>query len=173
MPLQRIDVNLPDDALTVSWELPHPRQTVWRHLQNPETLTEWLGRPLVFDTRIGGEIIIDHADDYLCRSEVLSFTEFESALSWKFPDEPSSRISLRLTTAESAERPENAEVSMETATILTLGHLGLGPLIDSYATGWLTHLTFFESSLNGSPLPSSQFWPLCTTVDRLIENHRN
>lgn len=173
MPLRRLDVNLPDDALTVSWELPHPRETVWSHLQNPETLREWLGRPLVFDTRIGGEIIIDHADDYLCRSEVLSVSEFESALSWTFPDEPSSRISLSLSAADPTERTEDVEVAAENATVLTLEHFGLGPLIESYATGWLTHLTFFEASLNGTPLPDSQFWPLCATVDRLIENHRN
>lgn len=174
MPLRRLDIGRPEDVLTLTWALAHPRETICRYLRTPEKLAEWLGRPLAFDPQVGGEIIVDHADDYLCRCEVLSASESAAELSWTFPDEPSSRISLRLAGDDAAELAEDALLSddaekpVANASVLTLQHRGLGPLIDSYATGWLTHLTYFEASVGGSPLPFSQFWTLCATFDALL-----
>lgn len=151
------------DVLTIGWSLPHSPSAVWRHLQDPDKLDEWLGRAQSFDPRIGGEIVVDHGDGYVCRSEVLT-PPFPHGveLSWKFPDEPETRLSL--TTVESAE-----DTGQHEATTLVLKHVGLGSLIDSYASGWMTHLTYCEASLYGRPIPSDQFWSLCATFAHLHE----
>lgn len=197
MPVTQLDPDRSTDCLTIAWQLPASADAVWAHLQSVETISEWLGRPLVFDTRLGGEIIIDHADSYLCRSEVLAIggdgadggwgggdaVEHSAELSWSFPDEPTSRIAVTVSTTEESEGRGPAAVPEQNATapaaesqpsaMLILRHRGLGDLIDSYATGWLAHLSYFEASLAGTPLPQSQFWPLCATFDRLVEERRN
>lgn len=211
MPVTQLDPDRSTDCLTIAWQLPASAEAVWAHLQNVDSISEWLGRPLVFDTRLGGEIIIDHADSYLCRSEVLAIggdgaagdrsggdpagrggagqggagdaVEHSAELSWSFPDEPTSRIAVAVSTIEEAEgrAPEAVPeqngtapaAESEPSAMLILRHRGLGDLIDSYATGWLTHLSYFEASLAGTPLPQSQFWPLCATFDRLVEERRS
>lgn len=223
MPVTQLDPDRSTDCLTIAWLLPASADAVWAHLQNVETISEWLGRPLVFDSRLGGEIIIDHADSYLCRSEVLAIggqgadrdrggagdrvggdgagqeraghdgadgdrsggdaVEHSAELSWSFPDEPTSRIAVTVSTTEESEGRGPAAVPERNGTapaaesqpsaMLILRHRGLGDLIDSYATGWLTHLSYFEASLAGTPLPQSQFWPLCATFDRLVEERRS
>lgn len=185
MPLRELSADSSADTLTIAWELPASPETVWAHLQNVETMSEWLGRPLTFDSRVGGEIIIDHDDSYLCRSEVLTVDGHSAELTWSFPDEPTSRVAVTVTAAApptdrgpapQAAEAQNAEPRTADAppaanapSVLVLRHAGLGDLIDSYRTGWIAHLSFFEASLAGTPLPSSQFWPLCATVDRLLE----
>lgn len=192
MPVIQIDPDRSADCLTIGWRLPAGADAVWAHLQDVDALSEWLGRPLTFDSRLGGEIIVDHADSYLCRSEVLAIDGHSAELTWSFPDEPTSRISVAVAagdlSGEGVEGPSadgtstsgtsadgtsasgrSADGGDEKApSVLTLRHLGLGDLIDSYATGWLTHLSFFEASLAGTPLPWEQFWPLCETFDRLL-----
>lgn len=151
------------DVLTIEWSLPRSPSLVWRHLKDPDKLDEWLGRPLSFDARVGGEIVVDHDDGYLCRSEILSSPRPHCAeLSWEFPDEPATR--LWLSTFEVADVTGQHE-----STTLVLKHMGLGSLIDSYVSGWMTHLTYFEASLSGTPLPSGQFWSLCATYAHLHE----
>lgn len=178
MPVTQLDPDRTADSLTIGWRLPAAPAAVWSHLQDVDALGEWLGRPLTFDSRVGGEIIVDHADSYLCRSEVLSIGEHSAELTWSFPDEPTSRIAVAVTGADlggGLGRDLGGEGSPadggdeEAASVLTLRHRGLGDLIDSYATGWLTHLSFFEASLAGTPLPWEQFWPLCETFDRLLD----
>lgn len=206
MPLRGIEIDRVADSLTVAWALPSAPTDVWRHLQNVESLDEWLGRPLVFSTEVGGEIIIDHADSYLCRSEILTIDDFAVEATWSFPDEPTTRIAIQLAEAtadcsneadgfastevtteaidQTASKTADETVTeaaaadgapardeAESSTTLVLRHDGLGSLIDSYATGWCTHLTFFEASLAGVPIPGSQFWPLCTTFDQLLAPH--
>ncbi|MCM1011328.1 SRPBCC domain-containing protein [Brevibacterium sp. XM4083] len=186
MPLRELSADSSADTLTIAWELPASPETVWAHLQNIETMSEWLGRPLTFDSRVGGEIIIDHDDSYLCRSEVLAVDGHSAELTWSFPDEPTSRVAVSVTAelppTDRGRAPRDAEASTaevgaaeantsaaDAPSVLVLRHAGLGDLIDSYRTGWIAHLSFFEASLAGTPLPSSQFWPLCATVDRLLE----
>lgn len=185
MPLRELSADSSANTLTIAWELPASPETVWAHLQNVETMSEWLGRPLTFDSRVGGEIIIDHADSYLCRSEVLTVDGHSAELTWSFPDEPTSRVAVTVTAAatptdrgpapqaaeaqNAAARTADAPPAADAPSVLVLRHAGLGDLIDSYRTGWIAHLSFFEASLGGAPLPSSQFWPLCSTVDRLLE----
>lgn len=217
MPVTQLDPDRSTDCLTIAWRLPASADAVWAHLQNVETISEWLGRPLVFDTRLGGEIIIDHADSYLCRSEVLAIggkgadgdrvdgdrpaqeragqdgadgdrvggaaVEHSAELSWSFPDEPTSRIAVAVSTTDHLEGRGLDAVPEQNATapaaesqptaMLILRHRGLGDLIYSYATGWLAHLSYLEASLAGAPLPQSQFWPLCATFDRLVAERRS
>lgn len=157
------------DVLTIEWSLLHAQSSAWRHLTDAETVHEWLGQPKTFDARVGGEIIVDHDDGYLCRSNVLSATHdgpshtSTAELSWEFPDEPPSRQSL--STFDTDDRARNTSIGA--ASALVLQHSGLGELIDSYAHGWLTHLIYFEASLSGPPLPPSQFWPLFATFEQL------
>lgn len=169
--LTNCHVDRPSDVLTIGWALPQTQPSVWKHLTAPDTLTEWLGQPNTFDTRVGGEIIVDHDDGYLCRSEVLSVThdDFPShtgsvELSWEFPDEPPSRLSLRIFDSKSGS---SDGTSYTPSTGLVLQHFGLGTLNDSDAAGWLTHLTDFEASLGSTPLPPEQFWDLCATFEQL------
>lgn len=163
-------VDRPADVLTIEWSLPHAQSSAWRHLTDAETVHEWLGQPETFDARVGGEIVVDHDDGYLCRSKILSVTHDDgpsrtstAELSWEFPDEPPSRLSL--STFDTDDRAGNTSIGA--ASALVLQHSGLGEFIDSYAHGWLTHLIYFEASLSGPPLPPSQFWPLFATFEQL------
>lgn len=172
--LTNCHVDRPGDVVTIGWSLPQTQSSVSTHLSSPENLHEWLGRPTTFDARVGGEIIVDHDDGYLCHSEVLSVAHGDGPsnagsveLSWKFPDEPPSRVSLRIfdTVSGSAD-----DTNQHPSTGLVLEHFGLGTLIDSYVAGWLTHLTYFEASLEGRPLPAGQFWALCATFEHLRDS---
>lgn len=169
--LTNCNVERAGDVLTIEWSLPHAQSSVWKHLTDPKTLNEWLGRPMTFEARAGGEIIVDHDDGYLCRSEVLSVSHDHGTthassveLSWEFPDEPASRLSLRISDTDSGD---DDGASNNPSTGLVLQHCGLGSLIGSYVAGWLTHLTYFEASLGATPLPPGQFWALCATLERL------
>lgn len=170
MPMKSIEIDDPADQLTVMWFLLATQTMVTNHLKDPAKLPEWLGRSAVFDLRIGGEVIVDHDDGYLCRSEVLSASRGDESLavdlSWEFPDEPRSRLSLR--TANLTDEPMT-----DGLTALTLEHSDLGTLKKSYAAGWLTHLTYFEASLSGTPLPSHEFWNICATFEKLMEDTLN
>ncbi|RAE63533.1 hypothetical protein DN540_34290, partial [Burkholderia multivorans] len=72
MPVIQIDPDRSADCLTIGWRLPAGADAVWAHLQDVDALSEWPGRPLTFDSRLGGEIIGDPADSYPCRLGVLS-----------------------------------------------------------------------------------------------------
>lgn len=169
--LTNFHVDRPADVLTIGWSLPQAQPSVWTHLTTPENLHEWLGRPTTFEARVGGEIIVDHDDGYLCRSEVLSAVPYDGPshtssveLSWEFPDELPSRLSLRIFDTDDGPDEGNRHSS---STGLDLQHFGLGTLIDSYLAGWLTHLTYFEASLGATPLPPRRFWDLCATFEQL------
>jgi hypothetical protein len=57
----------------------------------------------------------------------------------------------------------------EPRDILTFGHPDPGELRDSYAGGWVANFTFLETSLNGTPLPITEFWNLHATIVALGE----
>lgn len=165
MPLHAVTADQSADTLTVEWSLSAAPLTVWRHLADPERIGEWLGDPITFDTKRGGMIEISHgggarADDgkgLICSSEVLSLRAGRSiAATWQFPDEPLTLVSLHTSAADDDE-----------TSILTLHHSGLGGLKDSYRPGWLTHLSYFEASLDGHRLPDDEFWHLHDTFARM------
>lgn len=149
-----------DGDLTFTWSVPAARADVWECLVSSARMAEWLGTPTVFDLRPGGELVVDHGDGYLCRSRITDFREgIQLSLTWNFPDEPETIVTFSL------QEPATA------GSDLVLEHRRLGSLIDSYRTGWLTHLTFFEASLLGEPIPTSQFWNINSTFDHLGAEH--
>lgn len=154
MPLQQREIDEAQDTLTIAWSLAKPASAVWTHLTDPARLTEWLGDPQTFDARPGGEIRIDHGDGYVCRSIVkrVEPADYLFGVTWQFPDEHPTLVEVRI------------QPSADATSVLTLRHYDLGELRDSYADGWVTHLTFFEASLNGTPLPVTEFWNLHATI---------
>lgn len=153
MPLSTVSTD--DGGLVVVWSLSAPARAVWGGFDDPAMLSQWLGQSIECDVRPGGSLVVDHGEGYLSRSAV---TEAEQphrlAMTWKFPDEPESRIAVEF-------RPSDA------GTVVSLEHHGLGDLVGSYGPGWITHLTFLEAAVAGVPIPTSQFWTLHATIESL------
>ncbi|WP_341392759.1 SRPBCC domain-containing protein [Arthrobacter sp. G119Y2] len=153
MPLNSVSTD--NDVLAISWSFPVPVESVWAGFKDPEVLSRWLGRPLEWDITVGGTLVVDHGEGCTSRSIV---TEADSqrglSMTWEFPDEPDSRITVMFGS-------EGAGTGMD------LAHYDLGDLMNSYAPGWMTHLTYLEAAVSGAPLPSSQFWPLHSTFETL------
>lgn len=153
MPLTSISTD--NDVLAISWFFAVPPESVWSGFQDRETVSLWLGSPAEWDVTAGGNLVVDHGEGYISRSIV---TEADSphrlSLTWEFPDEPDSRITITL-------HPEEAGSRMDFA------HHELGGLMNSYGPGWITHLSYLEAALNGAPVPLSQFWPLHGTFEAL------
>lgn len=165
MPLHAVTADQSADTLSIEWSLSATPLAVWTHLADRTRIGEWLGEAIIFDTRRGGTIEIahgratdpGHGRELVCTSEVLSLRIGRSiAATWQFPDEPLTLVSLHTSIVD------------EETSMLTLQHSGLGPLKDSYGPGWLTHLSYFEASLDGHPLPDDEFWHLHETFARLI-----
>lgn len=129
--------------------------SVWAGFEDRELLSRWLGRPLECEVAVGGALVVDHGEGYISRSVVTEADpQRRLSMTWEFPDEPDSRISVTL-------RPEPAGTGMDFV------HHDLGDLMNSYGPGWVTHLTYLEAAITGAPLPASQFWPLHATFERL------
>lgn len=106
-------------------------------------------------------MVVDHGDGYLCESRISALEPgAQLAMTWKFPDEPETRVSIDLG-------------STDGGCALVLSHHGLGDLIGSYADGWPVHLSYLEASALGDPLPASQFWNLHATMAELSGQVRN
>lgn len=149
-------------VVCLTWRLSTRPAAVWRHLTDVDRLPEWLGRRQDGSFTVGDHLVVDHGDGYLCRSDVLVAQDGRSlAMSWQFPDEPPSRVTIELETVLPDESMPDG------ATDLHLEHHELADLAGSYLPGWITHLTYFEASLHGEPLPTGSFWRLYETHDRL------
>lgn len=149
------------DDLTFEWSLDAPAEKVWEHLTNPQHLPQWLGIPLEVSKNVGGEIRIQHAPDYVCTSIVKKCDRaaFRFEASWEFPDERGTTVEVWLSPVLQDEGQD--------ATVLNLRHLGLAQLRDSYLQGWAAHLTYFEASLAGTPLPPAEFWDVYAAYGEL------
>ena len=156
MPFSEMHTQAPD-VLSIRWRLNVSPGRGLDHLTDPRHLGEWLGEPLKFEREIGGEVRVDHGDGYVCRSVIHAADGSGFACSWKFPDEHETRIEVRFV-AEGGDR-----------SILELRHVGLAELRASYVPGWMTHLTFFEASVEGAPIPPGQFWNLHGSFAGLAE----
>lgn len=154
------------DGIVVAWELPRPATEAWQHLTSRQHLQQWLGRLVSGALDEGQTVVVDHGEGYLCTS-LVDRVEPGRALgvSWDFPDEPTSH--LLVTLEEPAEPAVPAAEPAVTGCRLTLRHTGLGEHGTSYLPGWITHLTYLEASLAGTPLPPEAFWPLCATLQSL------
>ena len=155
VPMPLTSISTDNDVLAFSWFFASPAESVWAGFQDWDTLSQWLGRPIEVDLKAGGTLVVDHGEGYTSRSVV---TEADSpsrlSMTWEFPDEPQSRITLTLS-------PEGAGSRMD------FEHHDLGDLRNSYGPGWITHLSYLEAAVSGTPLPSSQFWPLHATFAML------
>lgn len=153
MPLTSISTD--NEFLAISWSFDVPLESVWAGFEDREMLSRWLGRPIEWNVAAGGTLVVDHGEGYISRSVV---TEADPprrlSMTWQFPDEPDSRITIVLHHAEAGTRMDFA-------------HYDLGDLMQSYGPGWVTHLTYLEAAVSGTPIPSSQFWPLHATFETL------
>lgn len=149
MPLTLLQTD--ESFLRLEWSVYASTSRAWGQLTESSYLKQWLGELVHGAVASGASFIVDHGDGYHCTSSVVDY-EVERTLSytWKFPDEPATKVSWSLS-------------SFDGQTKLTLTHSGLSKLLASYRDGWLVHLTFLEASALGTPLPAKMFWNLHST----------
>ena len=158
MPLVSRHIDVHHDVLTIVWDVNRPVSEVWEHLLDPYCLNEWLGMPKQVDCASGNTIKVDHGCNYVCQS-IMHKVDHEAHVlngTWQFPDEHQTQVAV----AVAATTQDNGFESAR----LTLLHAGLAELRDDYASGWVTHLAFFEASLLGDPIPFTNFWHLHNTI---------
>lgn len=152
MPLLRLETS---HDLSIAWRIDVPRARVWHCITDADVLGQWLGRLVSGTVDAESGFVIDHGNDYLCRSTVLACIEpSRLAFTWDFPDEQGSRVVLEL--QESADGTE-----------LQLTHSALGNLTTEYRDGWCVHLSYLEAAALATPLPTSMFWRLHGTIAQL------
>jgi uncharacterized protein YndB with AHSA1/START domain len=152
MPLVQIHETL---DVELEWRIEAPRERVWACVTNADLLTQWLGELVSGSIEAGSTFVINHGDDYSCRSVVVSCAEPSRLdFTWRFPDEPPSSVTLEL-------------AEMDHTTVVRLRHSSLGHLAGSYVDGWCVHLSYLEAAALGTPLPASMFWRLHGTMATL------
>ena len=152
VPLLQIDEST---DLSLNWRIEAPRARVWECITDADLLSQWLGELVSGAVGAESNFVVNHGDDYCCRSTVTAWDEpCRLAFTWHFPDEPASKVALEL------------EESGGT-TDLRLSHSALGNLTGSYRDGWCVHLSYLEAAALGTPLPPSIFWRLHETVVQL------
>lgn len=152
MPL--VTVSADDDRVDVTWSLTVAPAHAWDGLSSARGLHRWLGELIDGEIAPNSTFTIDHGQGYPCSSTVEIFEPgLALAYSWKFPDEPYSRVEWRI-------EPQ------DTGTLLHLNHSGLGDLADSYRDGWLAHLIYLEGHLLDTPLPMSMLMTVASTIGR-------
>lgn len=148
-------------SMSITWKLAHSVPNVWDHLTNARRLPEWLGQARSGGFCSGDTLVVDHGDGYLCTSVVDAVDDnHRLSMSWEFPDEAPSRLSV---VVEAVTDEQDAKERC----LLHLRHSELGDLTSSYLPGWITHLTYFEASLETTPLPTQAFWRLYETHNLL------
>lgn len=146
MPLINRFLDTAGECVSLHWSLPASPARVWWGLTDPEALPRWMGTITSGEFAVGNEVTVEHAENYSCRSKILDCeSEALLAMTWKFPDEPLSRLRIQLT-------PDG------NSTRLALTHEGLGDETASYLPGWHTHLLYLEDLLRGRPRPMADFW---------------
>jgi len=153
VPLIQVD----DDSVNVSltWRIEVPRARVWQCITDADLLSQWLGELVSGVVGAESEFVVDHGDDYCCRSTVLACSgPSRLHFTWHFPDEPASKVGMELKESGGT-------------TALQLTHSGLGDLAESYRDGWCVHLSYLEAAALGTPIPPSMFWRLHRTIAQL------
>jgi uncharacterized protein YndB with AHSA1/START domain len=141
--------------LSLTWRIEAPRTRVWDCITDADLLSQWLGELVSGSVEAESNFVLNHGDDYCCRSTVTAWVEpCRLDFTWHFPDEPPSKVALEL--------EESGGI-----TGLRLSHSALGNLAESYRDGWCVHLSYLEAAALGTPLPPSMFWRLHGTVTRL------
>ena len=146
MPLTLLQTG--ESQLTLEWSIDAPIARNWSVLTDPSYLSQWLGTLVHGAVSSEASFVVDHGDGYSCQSTVIEWeTERALGYTWKFPDEPVTDVSWKLS-------------PIDHGTKLTLTHSGLSNLRASYRDGWLVHLTYLEACALGTPLPTAMFWNL-------------
>jgi uncharacterized protein YndB with AHSA1/START domain len=141
--------------VSLNWRIEVPRTRVWECITHADLLSQWLGELVSGAVGAESNFVVNHGDDYCCRSTVVACAEPSRLdFTWHFPDEPPSKVALEL--------EESGGI-----TDLRLSHCALGGLAGSYRDGWCVHLTYLEAAALGTPLPPSMFWRLHGTVAQL------
>ena len=154
MPLIRHSLDTARERVELRWSLPCSPTRVWWGLTATEALPRWMGTVTSGEFDVGSVVTIQHAENYSCISTILDCDqETLLAMTWKFPDEPTSHLRIELT-------PD------EDSTWLTLTHDGLGAETSSYLPGWETHLLYLEDALLDRPRPMADFW---ATYEGLVD----
>ena len=122
VPLIQVDADSVNVCLT--WRIEVPRARVWQCITDADLLSQgwasWVSGVVGADS----EFVVDHGDDYCCRSTVLACSgPSRLDFTWHFPDEPASKVGMEL--------KESGGI-----TALQLTHSGLGDLAESYRDGW-------------------------------------
>lgn len=152
VPLLQIDEST---DLSLNWRIEAPRARVWECITDADLLSQWLGELVSGSVEAESNFVINHGDDYCCRSTVVAWVEpCKLDFTWHFPDEPPSKVALEL--------KESGAI-----TDLRLSQTALGDLVESYRAGWCVHLSYLEAAALGTPLPPSMFWRLHGTVAQL------
>jgi uncharacterized protein YndB with AHSA1/START domain len=152
VPLLQIDESA---DISFDWRIEAPRARVWECITNADLLSQWLGELVSGAVEVESNFVVNHGDDYLCRSTVVTWVEPSRLdFTWHFPDEPPSKVALELEESDGL-------------TDLRLSHSALGDLAGSYRDGWCVHLSYLEAAALGTPLPASMFWRLHGTVAQL------
>ena len=124
-------------------------------MTDADLLGQWLGELVSGAVEAESDFVVNHGDDYCCRSTVVTCAEpGRLDFTWHFPDEPASKVALELDGSEGV-------------TDVRLSHSGLGDLAESYRDGWCVHLSYLEAAALGTPLPPSMFWRLHGTMAQL------
>ena len=152
MPLLQTEESI---NVSLTWRIDAPRARVWQCLTDADLLGHWLGELIDGAVKAESEFVVDHGNDYCCRSTVVAYAEPRRLdFTWHFPDEPESRVALVLD-------------GLDGVTDLRLSHSALGDLAGSYRDGWCVHLSYLEAAALGTPLPPPMFWPLHSTIAHL------
>ncbi|WP_182353622.1 SRPBCC family protein [Flaviflexus huanghaiensis] len=150
MPL--VTVSAQSGQVNATWSLPVPPAHVWDGIASPKRLHLWLGELIEGKIAPGSTFAVDHGQGAICRSTVEIYEPgTELAYSWKFSDEPYSRLAWRIETEG-------------TGSLLSMEHSGLGDLADSYRDGWLAHLIYLEGQLLNLPLPMPMLMTVASTI---------
>ncbi|MET4062039.1 uncharacterized protein YndB with AHSA1/START domain [Arthrobacter sp. UYP6] len=146
MPLTTALIEPGPERLSLQWSLPATPAHAWWGLTDPEALPQWMGTITSGKFALGNEVTVQHAENYSCISNVLDYVpEALLSMTWKFVDEPLSRLRIELTPDRNSTR-------------LALTHEGLGEETAHYLPGWQTHLLYLEDLLRGCPRPMTDFW---------------
>ncbi len=145
-----------DEGVELRWSFARGIDDIWAGLTDPQFLPQWIGQPVETDLTAGGRFVIDHGDGALSRSQLIEVQRPHLlVMTWEFPDEPVSHIRIDLTAQD------------DVTTTAQLVHSGLAELTADYRIGWVTHFTYLEAAVDGSPLPGEQFWNLYATLTAL------
>jgi uncharacterized protein YndB with AHSA1/START domain len=83
--------------LNLAWRIEAPRIRVWDCITDADLLRQWLGDLVSGSVKAESSFVVNHGDDYCCRSTVTAWDEpCRLDFTWHFPDEPASKVALEL-----------------------------------------------------------------------------